>query len=339
LHQLLAPMLDRVEGLPAPQRDALRTAFGVSPSSPPDRFFVALAVLSLLSDVAEERPLICVPWSDSRWARPSARRSCKPRPAHALYQLLSPRSPMDVHAGEQGVQQAPGPDDGVVGASIAKALPGIPLAFPIRGRSWEEFALDQDLVGADDGTPGRSGWRFRRSASHVHQGIDLRGRIGAEIVAIEDGEAEYRSALVNPGRAGWNCAGNRVQLTGDSGAAYQYFHLGISNASTVAAFPRGISSGDVIRVAAGETIGYLGYSGGSAATLRPVPPHAAHLHFEFHPDGCSGEDANPARLFELILTAAGHSRLRPSALRSVAPTHHPYARQGSLHPLHGTVLS
>ena len=66
LHQLLAPMLDRLERLPVPQRDALRTAFGLSPGPAPDRFFVALAVLSLLSDVAEERPLICVV-DDEQW--------------------------------------------------------------------------------------------------------------------------------------------------------------------------------------------------------------------------------------------------------------------------------
>ena len=41
-------------------------AFGVGPGSAPDRFFVALAVLSLLSDVAEERPLICVV-DDAQW--------------------------------------------------------------------------------------------------------------------------------------------------------------------------------------------------------------------------------------------------------------------------------
>jgi DNA-binding CsgD family transcriptional regulator len=66
LHQLLAPMLDRLERLPVPQRAALRTAFGVSPGSAPDRFFVALAVLSLLSDVAEEQPLICLV-DDEQW--------------------------------------------------------------------------------------------------------------------------------------------------------------------------------------------------------------------------------------------------------------------------------
>ena len=66
LHQLLAPMLDRLERLPVPQRDALRTAFGVSPGPAPDRFFVGLAVLSLLSDVAEEQPLICLV-DDEQW--------------------------------------------------------------------------------------------------------------------------------------------------------------------------------------------------------------------------------------------------------------------------------
>jgi DNA-binding CsgD family transcriptional regulator len=66
LHQLCAPMLDHLEQLPIPQRDALRTAFGLSPGSAPDRFLVALAVLSLLSDVAEEQPLICLV-DDEQW--------------------------------------------------------------------------------------------------------------------------------------------------------------------------------------------------------------------------------------------------------------------------------
>jgi hypothetical protein len=66
LHQLLGPMLDRLERLPPPVRDALRTAFGLSPGPAPDRFLVGLAVLSLLSDVAEERPLVCLV-DDEQW--------------------------------------------------------------------------------------------------------------------------------------------------------------------------------------------------------------------------------------------------------------------------------
>ncbi|WP_461069963.1 ATP-binding protein [Streptomyces pseudoechinosporeus] len=66
LHQLLAPMLDRLDRLPAPQRDALRTFFGISPGKAPNRFFGGLAVLGLLADVAEEQPLICV-IDDEQW--------------------------------------------------------------------------------------------------------------------------------------------------------------------------------------------------------------------------------------------------------------------------------
>jgi DNA-binding NarL/FixJ family response regulator len=66
LHQLCGPMLDRAQKLPDTQRDALGTAFGLSPGAAPDRFLVGLAVLSLLSEVAEERPLLCVV-DDAQW--------------------------------------------------------------------------------------------------------------------------------------------------------------------------------------------------------------------------------------------------------------------------------
>src|SRR5689334_20012822 len=66
LHQLLASMLDRIEGLPLPQSEALRTVFGLSSGRPTDRFFLGLAVLTLLSDVAEEQPLLCVV-DDEQW--------------------------------------------------------------------------------------------------------------------------------------------------------------------------------------------------------------------------------------------------------------------------------
>ena len=66
LHQLCAPMLDRLERLPGPQRDALATTFGLSAGPVPNRFLVGLAVLGLLSEVAEERPLLCVV-DDAQW--------------------------------------------------------------------------------------------------------------------------------------------------------------------------------------------------------------------------------------------------------------------------------
>jgi len=66
LHHLCAPLLDGLEVLPAPQREALQVAFGLREGDPPDRFLVALAVLSLLAEVAEARPLVCV-IDDAQW--------------------------------------------------------------------------------------------------------------------------------------------------------------------------------------------------------------------------------------------------------------------------------
>ena len=66
LHQLCAPFLDRLERLPGPQRDALSTAFNLRDGNTPDRFAVGLAVLSLLSEAAGERPLVCVV-DDAHW--------------------------------------------------------------------------------------------------------------------------------------------------------------------------------------------------------------------------------------------------------------------------------
>src|SRR3954471_13602782 len=66
LHQLCAPLLDRLGELPEPQQVALRVALGLAPGDPPDRFLVALATLGLLSATAEERPLFCVA-DDFQW--------------------------------------------------------------------------------------------------------------------------------------------------------------------------------------------------------------------------------------------------------------------------------
>jgi DNA-binding CsgD family transcriptional regulator len=66
LHQLCGPMLERLDRLPVPQRDALATAFGLSAGPAPDRFLIGLAVLSLLSEVAEDGPLVCL-IDDEQW--------------------------------------------------------------------------------------------------------------------------------------------------------------------------------------------------------------------------------------------------------------------------------
>lgn len=66
LHQLCSSMLDRLERLPEPQRDALTTAFGIRGGPAPDLFLVGLAVLSLLAEIAEEQSLICLV-DDVQW--------------------------------------------------------------------------------------------------------------------------------------------------------------------------------------------------------------------------------------------------------------------------------
>jgi DNA-binding NarL/FixJ family response regulator len=66
LHQLCASLLDRLDRLPTPQRQALEVAYGLSAGGAPDRFLVGLAVLSLLSEAADERPVLCLV-DDAQW--------------------------------------------------------------------------------------------------------------------------------------------------------------------------------------------------------------------------------------------------------------------------------
>jgi DNA-binding CsgD family transcriptional regulator len=66
LHQLCTPMLSKLAGLPGPQRDSLGTVFGLRTGDAPDRLLVGLAVLGLLSEAAEELPLVCLV-DDAQW--------------------------------------------------------------------------------------------------------------------------------------------------------------------------------------------------------------------------------------------------------------------------------
>jgi DNA-binding CsgD family transcriptional regulator len=100
LHQLCAPVLDRLDELPEPQQVALRVALGLAPGDPPDRFLVALATLGLMSAATEERPLFCVvddfQWLDDATAQAVgfvARRLL----AESVALVLAVREPSDEH--------------------------------------------------------------------------------------------------------------------------------------------------------------------------------------------------------------------------------------------------
>jgi DNA-binding CsgD family transcriptional regulator len=102
LQQLCAPMLDRSPHLPDPQRDALAVAFGLSPGEAPTSFLVGLAVLGLLSEVAEERPLLCVV-DDAQWLDRATARTlafvARRLLAERIALVFCAREPGDVLAG------------------------------------------------------------------------------------------------------------------------------------------------------------------------------------------------------------------------------------------------
>src|SRR5216684_2538150 len=66
LHQLVVPFLPQLNRLPVPQRDALASVFGLLAGTPPDRFQVGLATLTLLADAASKKALLCLV-DDAQW--------------------------------------------------------------------------------------------------------------------------------------------------------------------------------------------------------------------------------------------------------------------------------
>src|SRR4051794_24111397 len=101
LQQLWAPISDLMEPLPAPQREALAVAFGLSSGQAPDPLLVGLAVLGLLSEAAEERPLLCVV-DDAQWLDRASARAL----AFVARRLLAERIALVFSAREPGVALA-----------------------------------------------------------------------------------------------------------------------------------------------------------------------------------------------------------------------------------------
>ena len=135
VHQLCAPMLHHLERLPVPQRDALRTALGISSGAAPDLFLVGLAVLGLLSEAAEQQPLLCVV-DDEQWLDRASVQVlafvARRLQAESVGLVLAARQPSNDLAGlPELVLQGLGEDD--ARTLLDSVLPG-PLDAAVRDR-------------------------------------------------------------------------------------------------------------------------------------------------------------------------------------------------------------
>jgi DNA-binding CsgD family transcriptional regulator len=149
LQQLCAPLLDGLERLPSPQRAVLGTAFGLTVGAPPDLFLVGLAVLSLLSDAEEKRPLVCL-IDDAQWLDRSSAQVlafvARRLQAESVVLLFAEREPAqrdelsrlpdlrvtglsDTHARDLLASVMSGPLDGRVRDQILAEARGNPLAL------------------------------------------------------------------------------------------------------------------------------------------------------------------------------------------------------------------
>jgi DNA-binding CsgD family transcriptional regulator len=196
LHQLCVPVLDRLERLPGPQRDALRVTFGLSEGPVPDRFLVGLAVLGLLAEAAEEHALVCVV-DDAQWLDKASAQAlafvARRLFAESVVLLFAARQPSDELAGlpeltVEGLQEAdarellrsvfPGRLDERVHEQVMAEARGNPLALLelTRGLSPAQLAGGFGLPSA----------------------LSLEGRIQQSFLARVDGlpEASRRLLLV-----------------------------------------------------------------------------------------------------------------------------------------------
>ena len=131
LHQLCAHLLDRLDQLPAPQREALEMVFGLREGSVPDRFLVGLAVLGLLAEAAERGPLLCVV-DDAQWLDQTSALTL----AFVARRLLAEPMGLVFAAREPGdqLQQVPHLEVGGLVTGDAEALLNSRVRFALDGR-------------------------------------------------------------------------------------------------------------------------------------------------------------------------------------------------------------
>jgi DNA-binding CsgD family transcriptional regulator len=176
LHRLCAPLPDKFDRLPGPQREALEITFGMAPGDAPDRLLVGLAILAKFADVAEARPLLCVV-DDAHWLDQASARTlafvARRLLAESVVIVFATRAP-SVELQDLPELELKGLEAGDARRLLASVLPG-PVDEDVMDRfiaetSGNPLALLELPMGLTPGEPAGG-----LAAPHA---VDLPGRIG-----------------------------------------------------------------------------------------------------------------------------------------------------------------
>ncbi|MGP4022013.1 ATP-binding protein [Actinomadura sp. 3N407] len=142
LHLMLYPYGDRFDGLPGRQAEALRSAFGLAAGPAGDRFLIGAATLTLLSELAADRPVVCLV-DDAQWldrasldALLFAARRLSADPISMIFTVRDTARPFPDHGID--VLQLAGLDRAAAEELVAEHAPG--LTVPVRERLLDEAA-------------------------------------------------------------------------------------------------------------------------------------------------------------------------------------------------------
>ena len=205
LHQLCAPLMDGLERLPSPQRDALATVFGLSAGPPPDRFLVGLAALSLLADASASAPLIGVV-DDAQWLDQSSAQAlsfvARRLEAESVFLVFAERD-RDQPAVLEGL-----PELRLSGLADADARDAPVLTDAARAR---RAAAGPDHRGGPREPPRPARVAARHAVDRARRRLRAAGRIGAS--------GARRGQLPRPGRAAASSRRSCLLLVGRCRAA------------------------------------------------------------------------------------------------------------------------